>query len=288
MTTRISLATMIEPGNALLVPGAANALTARIIEDLGFEALYVTGAGVANTYLGAPDLGLVTLSELVGHVDAIAQAVSIPIIVDADTGFGNALGVQRTVRDLERAGASALQLEDQVTPKRCGHFDGQTVINQSEMVQKIAAATDARSSRSMLIIARTDAISSLGFDQALERAHAFHEAGADVVFVEGPRDLTQLRAIPLALPGVPVVANLVEGGKTPLVDRETLGKMGYAMALFANAALQASVFGMQNALTLLKETGDLEAVREIVAPWSERQRLVRKHEFDAAAAKFAG
>lgn len=288
MTPQPSLRTLIEPGNALLVPGAANALTARVIEDLGFQTLYVTGAGVANTYLGAPDLGLVTLTELVGHVGAIAEAVSIPIIVDADTGFGNALGVQRTVRALEKAGASALQLEDQVAPKRCGHFDGQTVIASSEMVQKIHAAVDARRSEDLLVIARTDAISALGFDLAMERAHAFRQAGADVVFVEGPRDLGQLKAIPQALPGVPVVANLVEGGKTPLVDRQTLADMGYGLALFANAALQASVYGMQQALTLLRETGDLGALRDVVVPWSERQRLVRKDVFDAADTKYAG
>ncbi|WP_197519780.1 isocitrate lyase/PEP mutase family protein [Pseudonocardia sp. HH130630-07] len=215
---------LVAPGSATPAIGASNALTARLVEDLGFGTVYVTGAGVANTYLGVPDIGLVSLTELAGHVRAIAESVSIPVIVDADTGFGNALGVQRTVRLLERAGAAAIQLEDQESPKRCGHFDGQTVISRSEMVQKVRAAVDTRAG-DLLLIARTDAINAVGFDDAIERAHAYREAGADVVFVEGPADRAQLEAVPGLLPGVPLVANLVEGGRTPIVDRADLAAM---------------------------------------------------------------
>jgi 2-methylisocitrate lyase-like PEP mutase family enzyme len=283
-----SLRNLLQPGAAVLAPGAANALTARVIEDLGFEMLYVTGAGVANTFLGTPDIGLVTLTELADHVRAIADAVSIPFIVDADTGFGNPLGVQRTVRVLERAGASGIQIEDQIAPKKCGHFDGHSVITMSEMVQKVRAAVDARSSEELLVIARTDAISAVGFDEAIERAAAYQEAGADLVFVEGPQYLDQLKAIPKELPTSLLVANLVEGGKTPITNRETLGELGYAMALFANVALQASVHGMQHALTVLRDSGDLAQVRPLVAPWSERQRLVRKPQFDNLEEHYAG
>lgn len=273
---------LLVPGAGVVAPGAANALTARVIEDLGFPLVYVTGAGVANTYLGAPDIGLVTLSELASHVRAIADAVSIPLVVDADTGFGNPLGVQRTVRTLERAGASAIQLEDQVDPKRCGHFDGQSVVPLKEMVQKVQAAVDSRRSDELLVIARTDGIGAVGMTEALDRAAAYTEAGADLVFVEGPTSLEDLARIPQSLPGVPMVANLVEGGKTPLTDRDTLAGLGYAMVLFANVALQASVRGMQTALGALRESGDLSAVRPLVAPWAERQRLVRKPGFDQA------
>ncbi|RYZ16153.1 MAG: isocitrate lyase/PEP mutase family protein [Myxococcaceae bacterium] len=282
------LRTLLQPGAAALTPGAPNALTARVIEDLGFDLLYVTGAGVANTYLGTPDIGQVTLTELAGHVRAIADVVSIPLVVDADTGFGNPLGVQRTVRVLEQAGASAIQIEDQVAPKKCGHFQGHSVIPASDMVQKVRAAVDARQSDDLLIIARTDAISAVGFGEAIERARAYEAAGADLVFVEGPQTLDQLRAIPKELPGARLVANLVEGGRTPIANREALGDFGYAMALFANVALQASVHGMQAALTVLRDSGDLSQVQPLVAPWAERQRLVRKAEFDALEVHYAG
>ncbi|TCP55249.1 2-methylisocitrate lyase-like PEP mutase family enzyme [Tamaricihabitans halophyticus] len=285
-TTGNPLRELVAPGLATPALGAPNALTARVIEDMGFPAVYLTGAGVANTFLGVPDIGLVTLTELAQHVRTIADTVSIPLIVDADTGFGNALGVQRTVRLLEQAGASAIQIEDQESPKRCGHFDGQTVIDQAEMVQKIRMAVDTRRA-DFLLIARTDAINTLGFDQAVERAIAYHEAGADVIFVEGPTDHEQLAAIPRHLPGVPLVANMVEGGRTPLVDRTTLASLGFGVALFANVALQASVHGMQQALAKLRDSGDLKQTQDLVLPWAERQRLVRKPEFDKLEQRYS-
>lgn len=263
--------------NPLMVPGAANALAARVIEDVGFQACYVTGAGIANTYLGAPDIGLVTLDELCGHVGAIADAVDLPLIVDADTGFGNALNVERTVRRLERAGAAAIQLEDQVSPKKCGHFSGKSVISSAEMQQKIRAAVDARTDDSLCIIARTDARVLEGLDAALERAAAYREAGADILFVEAPQGLDELRRIPDALPG-PQVANMVEGGKTPLVPVSELS--GFAIVLFANIALQAAVKGMQDVLGQVHRSGTVAGLGDRIAPWAERQRLVRKPEFD--------
>src|ERR1700753_1446732 len=196
------------------VPGAANALFARVIEDLGFEAVYVTGAGVANMHLGVPDVGLTTMTEVAETVAAIADAVRLPIIVDADTGFGNAVNMVRTVRTLERAGAAGLQIEDQVFPKKCGHFAGKHVIPADEMVQKIKAAVDARRDPSLQIIARTDARAIEGLDRALERANAYIAAGADVTFVEAPTSLDELARIAKELP-VPQVANIVFGGETP-------------------------------------------------------------------------
>ena len=170
-----------------VLPGAANALTARVIEDLGFAAIYVTGAGVTNTFLGMPDIGLISVTELAIHVGAMREAVALPLIVDADTGFGNALNVGRTIQTLERAGANAIQIEDQDFPKRCGHFSGKSVIPCAEMVQKIRAAVDARNDPDLVIMARTDAIAVNGFDDAMERAAAYIEAGADMTFVEAPR-----------------------------------------------------------------------------------------------------
>jgi phosphoenolpyruvate phosphomutase-like protein len=171
----------------ILLPGAANALTARVIEELGFEAIYVTGAGVTNAFLGMPDIGLISVTELAEHVRAMRDAVGLPLIVDADTGFGNAINVARTLKLLERGGASAIQLEDQEFPKRCGHFSGKSVVPRAEMVQKIHAAADARVDGDMMIVARTDAIAVNGFDDAIERAQAYIEAGADMTFVEADR-----------------------------------------------------------------------------------------------------
>ncbi|MBN9747774.1 carboxyvinyl-carboxyphosphonate phosphorylmutase [Amycolatopsis sp. A1MSW2902] len=274
----------LESGPQLVVPGAANALTARVIEEAGFDAVYVTGAGIANTFLGAPDIGLVTLSEVRQHVEAMADAVGLPLIVDADTGFGNPLNVARTVRTLEKAGAAAIQLEDQVSPKKCGHFAGKRVIPAGEMVQKIHAAVDARVDESVCIIARTDARVVEGFDSALERAAAYREAGADVLFVEAPQSLDELRTVPSKVPG-PHIANLVEGGKTPLRSADELSE--FAIVLFANIALQAAVKGMQSVLADVRRTGSIADLGERIAPWAERQRMVRKPAFDEAEQRYS-
>ncbi|HEX2771527.1 MAG TPA: isocitrate lyase/PEP mutase family protein [Micromonosporaceae bacterium] len=275
----------IAAGPLLVCPGAANALTARVIEECGFEAVYVTGAGIANTYLGAPDVGLVTLSELAGHVAAIREAVALPLIVDADTGFGNPVGVGRTVRVLERAGADAVQIEDQVHPKRCGHFTGKEVVPADEMVAKVRAAVDARRDDDLIVIARTDARAVDGFDAAIERAARYAEAGADVTFVEAPANLDELLAVPRRLPDVPQVANLVEGGQTPTVPLDRLAD--FRIAIFANIALQGAIRGMQRALGTLRDTGSLSAAAADVASWDERQRIVRKPAFDELERRYA-
>jgi 2-methylisocitrate lyase-like PEP mutase family enzyme len=243
--------------NGLLLPGVPNALTALIAQDLGFDAVYLTGAGLTNTYLGLPDIGLISLPEVAANAAAVADALDIPLVVDADTGFGNAIAVARTVRVLERAGAAGIQLEDQVAPKRCGHFDGQEVISEAEMVQKIHAAIDARSDEQTVIIARTDARAKHGPEAALGRAAAYAAGGADVLFIEGLRSLEELRAAGRCMPGVPKLANIVEGGKTPLLSRDELVAMGFSVILYANAAMQGAILGSQTVLTSLRDTGSL-------------------------------
>jgi 2-methylisocitrate lyase-like PEP mutase family enzyme len=286
MTAGERLRRAISERRALLVPGAANALTARIIEDLGFEAIYLTGAGLANTELAVPDIGLVTLTDLARATAAIADATTLPLIVDADTGFGNAVNVAHTVRTLERAGAAALQLEDQSFPKRCGHFAGKELIRGAEMVGKIKAAVDARRSRDCLIIARTDARAVEGLEAAIGRAQSYAVAGADATFVEAPESQAELAEIPRRL-AVPQVANMVVGGKTPIATREELAAMGFGLVLYANAALQASVLAMQEVLGALRRDGSLKAVSNRLASFAERQRLVGKPEWDALETRFA-
>lgn len=264
----------VQERRAMLVPGAANGLTARIIEDLGFEAVYLTGAGLANTSFGMPDLGMVTATELADMTAAIADCCALPLIVDADTGFGNPLNMVRTVRALERAGAAALQIEDQVFPKRCGHFSGKDVVPTAEMVAKIKAAVDTRRSSELLIIARTDAIALEGFSAAIDRAAAYAEAGADVTFVEAPTTVEDMRKIPPAL-AVPQLVNLVVGGRTPLCSRDELQEMGFALVLYANAALQASVLAITNVLGSLKHRGSLDEVREQLTDFQTRQNAVK-------------
>jgi 2-methylisocitrate lyase-like PEP mutase family enzyme len=214
----------------------------------------------------------------------MSETVNVPLIVDADTGYGNALNVQRSVRLLERAGADAIQIEDQAAPKRCGHFDGQEVVDTAEMVQKIHAAMDARL-QDTLIIARTDAVAAVGMEEALERAAAYRNAGAHVLFVEAPTSAADLARIPTSLPGMHVV-NMVEGGKTPLIGIDELAKMGFTVVLYANSALRASVFGAREVLRHLRDCGSTEKVLDRLISWEERQSLVRKNVFDQLEAKY--
>ncbi|ETW10965.1 carboxyvinyl-carboxyphosphonate phosphorylmutase [Roseivivax marinus] len=258
---------------------------ARVIEDLGFDAVYATGAGIANMSLGAPDVGLTTVTEVAKAVSDMAEAVDLPIIVDADTGFGNAVNTVRTVRLLERAGASAIQIEDQVFPKKCGHFSGKAVVRQSEMVQKIHAAVDSRQDDDLMIIARTDARAVEGLDAAIARAHAYIEAGADMTFVEAPQDFEELARIGRDLP-VPQVANIVFGGGTPDPGRDTLAENGFGFVLYANAALQAALRASREVLGALKEDGSLDRVGSRLASFEERQATVDKATWDALEERY--
>jgi len=271
---------------AVLAPGAPNALFARVIEDLGFEVVYVTGAGIANMHLGAPDVGLTTVTEVAETTAAIADAVDLPLLVDADTGFGNALNMTRTVRLLERAGAAGLQIEDQVFPKRCGHFPGKAVVPLDEMLDKIKAAVDARADADLQIVARTDARAIEGLDAALARAAAFIEAGADATFVEAPLSLREFERIANELTA-PQVANIVFGGRTPDPGKARFAALGISLVLYANAALQAALRASREVLGSLKDTGSLDAVGDRLSSFEERQKAVRKDEWDALEARFA-
>ena len=285
MSTRKKLKELVAARRGIIVPGAFNALSARVIADLGFEAIYVTGAGVTNMWFGMPDQGFMGLAEIADHTARIRDAVDVPLLVDADTGFGNALNVYHTVRTLERAGADCIQLEDQVSPKRCGHFSGKAVISTEEAVSKIKAAADARRDADFMIMARTDAAAVHGFEAAIERAEKFAEAGADILFVEAVTTEAQIRALPQRLQ-TPQLMNMVIGGKTPIFGATELGELGFSLVLYANAALQGAVMGMQKTLTVLRDEKQVLESSGLVAPFAERQRLVGKPEWDALEKRY--
>lgn len=280
MNPKQKLKALADARLGVIVPGAFNALSAKVIEDLGFEAIYVTGAGVTNMWLGMPDQGFMGLTDIADHTARIRDTVQVPLLVDADTGFGNAVNTYHTVRTLERAGADCIQLEDQVSPKRCGHFNGKDVIATSEMLGKIKAAVDARRDSATLIMARTDAAAVHGFEAAIERAQAFEEAGADILFVEAVTTAEHVRALPQRLQA-PQLMNMVIGGKTPIFNADELGALGFGFVLYANAALQGAVAGMQKCLTLLRDARQVQEDPGIVASFEERQRLVNKAFWDA-------
>jgi 2-methylisocitrate lyase-like PEP mutase family enzyme len=280
---------LARPG-AALVPGVADALSARLVEEAGFGVCYLSGAAVANAQFGVADVGLITATEMVEQARRVVAATALPVLVDGDTGYGNPLNVMRTVADLERAGAAGVQLEDQTTPKRCGHFDGKEVITTEEMVQKIRAAMAARTDDQFVIVARTDAAATLGLDAALERARAYAAAGADVLFVEAPPSEEALRRVCAEVPSVPHLVNMVEGGATPILPRQVLEEMGFRLILYANLLLRATALGAQRALVHLAEHGDSDGIQEDILSWPERQRLVDfpairalEHEFVADA-----
>lgn len=270
-------------GEVLVVPGVANALTAKIAVDVGFDVLYVTGAGVTNTHLGMPDMGLLTLTQMADHVSAIRDVVDVPLIVDADTGFGNAVNVGHTVRVLQRAGASAIQLEDQVSPKKCGHFEGKQVMSAREMESKIHAAVDARDGRDFLVVARTDARAISGIDDAIERGQRYADAGADIIFVEAPVSLDELGRVATEI-DAPTIINIVEGGLTQSISHAQMSELGFDVALYANLALLAM---MKAVSRTLGELASGQAFFTDIASWEERQRLVGKPEFDAREARYA-
>lgn len=287
MTKNQKLQQLLVQDETLLVPGVFDGMTARLVEEAGFEAIYVTGAGIANAQLGWADVGLTTLSEIAQVVSWISDVTTVPLIVDADTGFGNAINVQRTVKVLEKAGASGIQLEDQVMPKKCGHFEGKQLISQEEMVGKIKAAVDARTDEDFTIIARTDAIGVYGFEDAISRAKAYIAAGATAIFVEAPSEVEQIKEIPKALPNIPLILNLVEGGKTPLFTKTEVQEMGYQIMLCANTVLRGAIKGAIDALTVLKEEQSQLNIAPYICSWEERQQLFKLHEITAKELKYS-
>ena len=251
----VSLRRMFEAGEMVLAPGCYDALGARLVEEAGFGALYMTGFGSAASRLGRPDVGLMTLPEMVDNARRIAQAVDIPVIADADTGYGNPINVIRSVHEYEAAGVSAIHLEDQVMPKKCGHMDGKQVVPAGEMAAKVAAAVAARRSEDFLIIARTDARAVEGLDAALQRARTYREAGADMLFVEAPQSGAEIEAVARAFPDVPLLFNYAEGGKTPAVTHAVLRELGFRLVIFPLTILLSATVAIRSALARIKADG---------------------------------
>jgi len=245
----------LEAGEMVLAPGCYDALGARLVEEAGFPAVYMTGFGSAASALGRPDVGLMTLTEMVGNARRIAQAVEIPVIADADTGYGNPINVIRTVREYESAGVAAIHLEDQVIPKKCGHMEGKEVLPAGEMIAKVSAAVAARRSSEFLIIARTDARAVEGLDSALDRAHLYREAGADVLFVEAPQSRGEIEAVARSLAGVPLLFNYAEGGRTPPVTHQFLRELGFAIVIFPLSTLLATTAAVRSVLARIEAEG---------------------------------
>lgn len=270
-------------GRILLAPGVFDALTALVAGRAGAEAFYVSGASIAYTRFGRPDIGLVGMAEVAETLSAIRERVEKPLIVDADTGFGNALNVQRTVRLFERTGAAAIQLEDQTLPKRCGHMAGKTLVGAAEMRGKIHAALDARTSDATLIIARTDAIAVEGLEAALDRAESYAEAGADVLFVEAPQSAAQIDAITARLRSkAPLMANMVEGGRTPVMPADELEKLGYSLVIFPGGAVRALAATAVRYYERLVRTGTTSDLGEAMFQFAELQELLGTDEVLAA------
>lgn len=259
-----------------LAPGVYDALSARMAQQAGFETVYLSGASVAYTRLGGPDIGLLGLTEVADVLRYISEQTDVRVIVDADTGFGNAINVMRTVRLLEREGASAIQLEDQGFPKRCGHLRGKTLVSKDEMAGKIRAAVDARRSSETLIIGRTDAIAVEGIDAAIERAVSYQQAGADIVFVEGYRGQDHVRQIMQALAGkVPLMANMVEGGDTPIDCAQTLYDKGFSVVIFPGGLVRALTHTMQGYFAALKQTGTTDSWRSQMLDFTQLNQVLQ-------------
>lgn len=258
----MSLKQRLADGRILLAPGVYDALTGLVAEQAGAEAVYLSGASIAYTRFGRPDIGLVSMSEVADTIAVLRDRIELPIVVDADNGFGNALNVQRTVRVFERMGANALQLEDQTLPKRCGHLDGKTLISVSEMAGKIRAACDARVSEETLVIGRTDAVAVEGFEAAVDRAEAYLEAGADMLFIEAPQSIAEIERIVKRFKGrVPLMANMVEGGKTPIVDASGLEELGFSFVIFPGGIVRAIAATARDYYANLVANGSNQAFR---------------------------
>ena len=270
-----SLREKLDNNKIILVPGIYDAFGALMAEKAGFEALYVSGASISYTKLGSPDLGFVSMSEVAAIVGNISERTSLPLIVDADTGFGNALNVQRTIKVFEKAGASAIQIEDQLLPKRCGHLDGKTLITDQEMCGKIKAALDSRVNSNTLIIARTDAVGVEGFESALDRAQMYYEAGADILFIEAIQDEIQIaEAMKNFGKKVPLLANMVEGGKTPLLSAPELEKLGFSIVIFPGGLVRAFARTAQEYFKSLYETGSTKAKIDEMYSFDELNQLL--------------
>jgi carboxyvinyl-carboxyphosphonate phosphorylmutase len=278
---------MLARPEPVLAPGAYDSLSALLIEQAGFDAVYMTGFGTAASLLGCPDIGLLSFTEMVDNARRIVQAVDVPVIADADTGYGNPINVIRTVHEYETAGVSAIHIEDQVAPKRCGHMEGKQVIEADEMVEKVRAAVEARHSEDFLIIARTDALAVEGLDRALERARRYHEAGADMLFVDAPQSEEEVVAIAQAFPDVPKFLNWAEGGKTPLLSVERLKELGFCVIIFPLSMLLTATRAMRENLAQIRTHGSPIPIMDRLMEHDEFLNIVRLPEIQEFSKRFA-
>ncbi|HWP60790.1 MAG TPA: oxaloacetate decarboxylase [Candidatus Acidoferrales bacterium] len=276
---------LLQRNRLLIAPGCFDGLSARLVEEARFEAAYLSGGAVARS-MGFPDIGLVTMSEVIERAAQVVAAVKIPVIADADTGYGNAINLIRTVREYERVGVAAIHIEDQITPKRCGHLEGKEVVSLAEMKKKLEAALSARTDPDFAIIARTDARAVFGLEEAIQRGREFARLGADAVFIEAPQSETELEEIPRALPNVPLLVNVFKGGKTPMLPAERLQAMGYRIAIYPSETQRAGIYAMRRVLSLLREAGTTEAMDAELATFSEREKIVGLDDWQALERRF--
>ena len=285
--TRASLREQLEDRNKIIVlPGVFDALSAKIAEHVGFEAMFQTGYGSSAALLGMPDFGLLNSGETVDNALRIIRAVRAPVLVDADTGYGNPLNVWRLVRDLESLGAAGIFLEDQVWPKRCGHMVGKEVISKDEYIPKLKAALEARQSKDFIIVARTDARAPMGLDEAIERGKAYRKAGADVIFVEAPRSIEELKKVASEI-DAPLVANMIEDGVTPNLPASELLKLGYQIAVFPLSAIYSATFAMRQVLTELKNTGTTNDARKVMVTFKDFNQFMDLEHFTDLERRYA-
>lgn len=286
MTKAKTLRRLLNSGKIVMAPGAYDVWSAKLIEAAGFEAVYMTGYGVSASVIGKPDIGLMTFTEVALMAHNMAMALHVPLIADCDTGFGNALNVMRCVEEFEAAGVAAIQLEDQLMPKRCGHMEGKVLIPKEDMVAKIRAAVAARKDPDFVIIARTDARAVLGFEEAVSRAQAYVEAGADVIFFEAPQSVDEVKAVAATLK-VPLLSNMVEKGKTPLFSTDELQAMGYRIVIYPVTALYAATKHIMETLSVLKQTGEISATTTYTCDFPTFNQMIGLAELRALEKSFS-
>jgi carboxyvinyl-carboxyphosphonate phosphorylmutase len=284
---KLSLRKQLEDKKKIMVlPGVFDALSARIAEKVGFDAIFQTGYGSAATLLGMPDYGFLNAGETIDNARRIMRAVNIPVIVDVDTGYGNPLNVWRLVRDLQSLGAAGIFLEDQVWPKRCGHMIGKEVVSKDDYIMKLKAAVDAREDKDFIIVARTDARAPLGLDEAIQRGRAYHKAGADVIFIEAPRSIEELKRIAKEI-NAPLVANMIEEGLTPNLPSKDLLKMGYRIVVFPLSGLYAATFAIKQVFLELKNSGATQQARKMMVTFKDFNKFVDLHKYAALEKRYA-
>ncbi len=284
MTARTQFRAMMAAPGYVVAPGAYDTLTARMVQLAGFKAVYMTGGGYSRAN-GYPDIGLLTMTEVVQWISRTVEVVDIPVIVDMDAGYGNAMNVIRSMREYEKTGAAAFHLEDQVSPKKCGHYEGKLLVTKAEMVGKIKAAVDTRKDETFSIIARTDARAMEGLDAAIDRMHAYLEAGADIAFVEAPQSVEELARVGKSFKK-PAMANIFEGGKTPAIPAEQLEAMGFRLGIYPSQTHRAAIFAVKEVLQVLKNTGGTEPIEHRLATFMDREDAVDSKKWQALEKKY--